>query len=651
MFSFSLDNPVTDNENDILIRKSSRILRLRKTVNKITDDDNDDDDETYMNDDEEFIVDECDNNENNDDDHQNKSLTTKKRRSAKSSNDDDGEDDDDDEFRPLKKRRIVRRNKQVAGNKMTATTTSANINANSTSTSASETNRIQKIRLAKNREIERLQMILYKCYKHQSLLNQLNQLLMKMNGCLVDKIHTMISGDGNGNNEESPPITSESLMTLIRSKQNNLLVDNFIAQYDPLITQYNQLNDERKQMLAKIDDENVEQSQVDQTIGSYLRKPKKKFTMFDLIAVDSSDRPDKSVMNNSEKKKRSTSTTTGGSRVYNKKAKSSSTRTAEISNETHKTTTTSTSRSKRLKRKTKMKYPQQEEDSSEMVENSNGKYPSYHPCPWPNCTYESKREWALNEHINLTHTGLKNFGCKVDQCPMMFFSSSELDNHMKKYHAEVASKEFMPCTWPGCNALFKSKLGLRAHVQVHKGENLIQCDWPGCNYTAKNKRQHENHLRKHTGDRPFSCDFPGCESKFRTNDSLRHHKKSHSEYRPFRCDWPGCEANFKTNRGLTIHRALHTGEKLFKCDWPDCEFASERKYHVDLHIYENHTHVKPYPCSWIGCDASFLRNDKLQNHLKIHRQEKPFKCIHPTCEKHFVEKGNMMKHFNNVHKR
>ena len=159
---------------------------------------------------------------------------------------------------------------------------------------------------------------------------------------------------------------------------------------------------------------------------------------------------------------------------------------------------------------------------------------AHHPCPWPNCTYESKREWALNEHINLTHTGLKQFGCKVGGCPATFFGSSELDNHMKKYHAEVASKEFMPCTWPGCNALFKSKLGLRAHLQVHKGENLIPCDWPGCNYFAKNKRQSENHLRKHTGDRPFSCDYPGCDSKFRTNDSLRHHKKSHSEYRPFR---------------------------------------------------------------------------------------------------------------------
>lgn len=182
----------------------------------------------------------------------------------------------------------------------------------------------------------------------------------------------------------------------------------------------------------------------------------------------------------------------------------------------------------------------------------------YTQCPWADCTYESKRIWALKEHINLTHTGVKQFGCRVEGCPATFFGSSELDNHMKRAHTEEASREFMPCTWPGCNALFKSKLGLRAHLQVHRGENLIACDWPGCNYAAKNKRQSENHTRKHTGDRPYGCDFPGCPAKFRTNDSLRHHKKSHSEYRPFRCDWPGCEANFKVRDlgGLEFYLVL-----------------------------------------------------------------------------------------------
>nr|XP_027195136.1 myb-like protein D [Dermatophagoides pteronyssinus] len=661
----SKQDDVTDiNNENILIRKSSRILRLRKTdnnnVNRIND--------------EEFINNDNVDDEDNVNNDQNKQ--TKKRRTIKSKNNDNdsddendniddddddyhenvngGGDDDDDEFRPLKKRKIIRRSKQTANKITTANTNATNNTTASTNTktgsTSNETNRIQRIRMAKDREIERLQMILYKCYKHNMLINKLNRLLMKMNGCLMDKIYNTMNANNNDRNNEDDESLSmisvgKSLLTLIRSKQDLPDMDNFIAQYDDLIKQYDQLDQERKEILAKIDDENVEQSLIDQTIGPYLRKPKKKFTMFDMIGVDrpiankSTPKNNRNSESTITKRKRPAITNFTESHVP-KKAKST-TGDTPLRN--------TTLRTKKSKRKTNI--PINQEDSSAEILDGDEKAQSYHPCPWINCTYESKREWALNEHINLTHTGLKQFGCKVDGCPMMFFSSSELDNHMKKCHVEAASKEFMPCTWPGCNALFKSRLGLRAHLQVHKGENLIQCDWPGCNYTAKNKRQHENHLRKHTGDRPFSCDYPGCDSKFRTNDSLRHHKKSHSEYRPFRCDWPGCEANFKTNRGLTIHRALHTGEKLFKCDWPDCEFASERKYHVDLHVYENHTHIKPYPCSWMGCDASFLRNDKLQNHLKIHRQEKPFKCIHPSCEKHFVEKGNMMKHFNNVHKR
>lgn len=269
-------------------------------------------------------------------------------------------------------------------------------------------------------------------------------------------------------------------------------------------------------------------------------------------------------------------------------------------------------------------------------------------CPWPKCSYETKRKWALNEHINLVHTGLKAFECTASGCEQTFHTSYELGAHIKKQHSELASKEFMSCSWPGCDSLFRSKLGLRSHLATHKGEVLIDCSWPGCSFRAKNKRQHENHQRKHTGDRPFQCDFDGsCKATFRTSDSLRHHRKNHLQYRPFLCEWPGCEAKFKTNRGLTVHKALHTGDKVFKCDRDGCDYASERKYNVDMHIYEHHTHIKPYQCTWSGCEASFLRNDKLNNHLKVHRQEKSFKCL--ECDKYFVEKGNMMKHYHNMH--
>ncbi len=36
-------------------------------------------------------------------------------------------------------------------------------------------------------------------------------------------------------------------------------------------------------------------------------------------------------------------------------------------------------------------------------------------------------------------------------------------------------------------------------------------------------------------------------------------------------------------------------------------------------------------------------------HLMIHRGDKPHKCDWPGCEKRFVEKGNMRKHYNSVH--
>ncbi|KAF7494113.1 Zinc finger protein [Sarcoptes scabiei] len=454
----------------------------------------------------------------------------------------------------------------------------------------------------KSEEIDRLKALFYRLYTHHSILNRLNQILISMNNTIVKELFSSISG-----NSDSANVSISNFLDSISSSSLN---GDFLKNFTDSLQIIDSVLREKKIIEESID-EDVDLKSLERPINQLFQRSKK-FPLSQVIL------PDAKVDNHEGK-----STLCNSDSIRFKKLSSTS------------------SKSKRLARANPSKE-QNDVDEDKQVNR---------PCPFPHCHYESKRLWALNEHINLTHTGIRQFGCKVEDCPATFFCSSELDNHMKKLHTEEASKEFMNCTWPGCNALFKSKLGLRTHIQVHKGENLTACDWPGCNYLAKNKRQHENHLRKHTGDRPFICDFPGCFSKFRTNDSLRHHKKSHSEYRPFRCDWPGCESNFKTNRGLTIHRALHTGEKLFKCDWVDCDFASERKYHVDVHIFNKHTGVKPYPCTWSGCESSFLRNDKLQNHLKIHRQEKPFKCIHPTCEKHFVEKGNMMKHFNNVHKR
>lgn len=505
------------------------------------------------------------------------------------------EDEDLEEYQPLKKRKLSTRKKVVK-----------------TSNSSS------KEKPVNDGHVSRLHSILYKLYCHENIVKNLNKLLLKMNICLTNKIYSLITNDLN-ESEVSPALLLEKVR-IYQMEKNSSENDTFLSAYSEMNEQYSSMMNEKESMEKNID-KDVDDKIVEQFIKKLI-KSKSKFSMLDLIGEN--DKYLVQTMNSAKLKK---------SDKLSKRLSSASPKKIKPSKTSCLATVCKGKRYNRLK-----------------SENDNEKN-CYSACPWPNCTYESKREWALNEHINLTHTGLKQFRCKVQDCAAMFFSSSELDNHIKKHHTDVASKEFMSCVWPGCNALFKSKLGLRAHVQVHKGENLISCDWPGCNYLAKNKRQHENHTRKHTGDRPFSCDFPGCNSKFRTNDSLRHHKKSHSEYRPFKCYWPGCEANFKTNRGLTIHRALHTGEKLFKCDWPECDYASERKYHVDLHIYEKHTHIKPYQCSWSDCDASFLRNDKLQNHLKIHRQEKPFKCIHPSCDKHFVEKGNMMKHYNNVHKR
>lgn len=320
----------------------------------------------------------------------------------------------EDEYRPLKKRKLNRA-PSAPVKKLKKKTTAFS--------SAATRAKNQVVSQQAELTLLRAQLQIYQRQRRVS--DVCIDVLSSMNATLIAKMYHQLQGD--------------------QVPEGGLSVASFLdvlPPQDPFMIQLQQFSEQFKQVSA-------EKGQIDQELDfveSLEEAPKAN-------GVKTED--ESGIAKRGRKPKASTSASTSTSATKTKaSAKSNS----------------AASSSKRKRRKAAKRSSFSKGANGESLEENDdelgGKSTAYNPCPWPNCTYSSKREWALNEHINLTHTNSHTLGCKVAGCPATFFGSSELDNHMKKAHAEIASKDFMPCTWPGCNALFKSKLGLRAHLQV-----------------------------------------------------------------------------------------------------------------------------------------------------------------------------------------
>lgn len=209
---------------------------------------------------------------------------------------------------------------------------------------------------------------------------------------------------------------------------------------------------------------------------------------------------------------------------------------------------------------------------------------------------------------------------KCEGCDLYF-----LGKRRQMKHFYVVHRDLMPTpTCPICCKEFKSYAELLKHKREegHRDSlsslNNYQCDLCGKHMTSySNFVQHKQ----------FVCGIG---------------EKEMEKIRIHACDL--CGKLFKSPRHVRRHKKISHFKVPEVCDV--CGTVCQGRKALDVHKKRHDERNKKHKCG--DCGKAFFSDSKLQEHIRTHTKEKPFKC--PLCSYTCAVKPNVHKHATNVHK-
>lgn len=230
---------------------------------------------------------------------------------------------------------------------------------------------------------------------------------------------------------------------------------------------------------------------------------------------------------------------------------------------------------------------------------------------------------------------------KCVKCTDRFATEQDLFVHIKEKHEELLREvnkyvledteqinrereenQGSVCKYCGKVCKSSNSMGFLAHIRTHTGSKPFKCKI--CNFATAQLGDARNHVKRHLGMREYKCDICGWAfvmKKHLSTHLLGKHGVGQRKERKFECEL--CERSFSEKWALNNHMKLHSGEKPYKCAWPSCHYAFLNLSAMKDH-YRTHTGEKSYLCDLCGF-AGGTRH-ALTKHRRQHTGERPFKC-------------------------
>ena len=132
---------------------------------------------------------------------------------------------------------------------------------------------------------------------------------------------------------------------------------------------------------------------------------------------------------------------------------------------------------------------------------------------------------------------------------------------------------------------------------------------------------------------------PLCSKLFSTNGNLKNHIMTiHKNIRPYKCSYTGCNKEYSNKSRLEVHIRTHTGARPYVCTI--CSKSFNEKGNLKTHI-GFHTDNRPFKCEL--CNKTYKTNGHLKDHIEIqHMKIRRFEC--QICQSKFGRRSTLIAH-------